>query len=142
VPAERERKQLPYLEWTAYRRAERLTDLGPLTHDALVFRMCSLVLAMAIAVGLPVRHATSTECTSSFHQNDESTQTERPPQSPDLAPQAVAGTARTWVAGHIHDVLAPESLSLNRINLSDAPPLANRFRLRSSPPLRTFPLLI
>jgi hypothetical protein len=107
-----------------------------------VFRISSLVLAMVIAVGLPMRQVTLTGWTSSFHKNDESTQTERPPQSPDLAPQAVAGTARTWVVGHLHDVLAPESLSLNRINLPDAPPPANRFRLRSSPPLRTFPLLI
>ena len=77
-----------------------------------------------------------------FDRRTATTQTERPSPTPGVALLSVGGPARTSVAGHIHEVLAPASLGLLRgtVRRSRLRPLA--LRLASSPPFRTFPLLI
>ena len=107
-----------------------------------VSRMVALVVATVIAIWLPMRHANVADWGCSSSTTDSTTQTERPSPTPGVVLLSVAGPARTSVAGHIHEVLAPASLGLLRgYGPSISPPPA-ALRLASSPPFRTFPLLI
>ena len=106
-----------------------------------VSRMVALVVATVIAIWLPMRHANVADWGCSSSTTDSTTQTERPSPTPGVVLLSVGGPARTSVAGHIHEVLAPASLGLLRGYGPSISPSAAR-RLASSPPLRTFPLLI
>jgi hypothetical protein len=120
-----------------------LTVAAPTFKIALVFRAASIALAIVVALWLPMRQASNAVADASLPKTDGRAQTERPHESPDVAPQAIAGTARAWQAVFLHDVLASEIPSLRFLVGSDWALLsAARFHPRSSPPVRTFPLLI
>jgi hypothetical protein len=107
-----------------------------------VGRMVALVVATVIAIWLPMRHGNVAGWASASSTTDSTTQTEQPSPTPGVALLSVGVPARTSVAGHIHDVLAPASLDPFRGYGRSISPPAARLRLASSPPLRTFPLLI
>jgi hypothetical protein len=109
---------------------------------AFVRRVVSFVLALVIAVWLPVRQAGVSERETPLPTREDSAQTDRPSRATDLGLRMVAGTAASQ-ARPDHEALALESWPPRLPDYALWSSVSSaRYRLHISPPLRAFPLLI
>jgi hypothetical protein len=109
----------------------------------IVRRVVSLVLALVVALWLPLQHASVRDHATAPSQSSGNLQTERPPETAALVPLAMTGAVGTWQARHVYDALASEGWSprLHDCSLSTAVHRAHG-EPHAVPSFRLYPLLI
>ena len=116
----------------------------PPFHDGCVPRLLCFVLAIVLAVWVPVQAGIAGNRATSL-PIDGSAQTKGPSPSNaiDLGPCLIGGSGGSWQARHAHDAHAPEicPTGLDIVHISVSKETA-RFDLDVARPRRTFPLLI
>jgi hypothetical protein len=120
-----------------------LTDSVRAIHDVIVSRVVSLLLALVVALWLPLQHANVREHATAPSQTSGNLQPERPPETTVLVPLAMTGAIGTWQVRHAKDALATEGWSprLHDCSLSTAIPRAP-LEPDPVPSLRIYHLLI
>jgi hypothetical protein len=120
-----------------------LTNSVRAIHDVIVSRVVSLVLALVVALWLPLQRVSVRDHATAPSQSSGNLQTERPPQTGSLVPLAMTGAIGTWQARHVYDALASEGWSprLHDCSLSTAVHRAQG-EMHAVPSFRLYPLLI
>lgn len=122
-----------------------LTEAPKTLHDGVVRRVVSfgVVLALVVAMWLPLRLGGVSEPETALPAPDGSAQTDGPSQPPAVGLKMIASAAGTWQVRLVPDVLPSEISSPRLPDYSRSASVSPaRFRGHISPPLRTFPLLI